>query len=657
MWEAEQKRMRELHKILKEASKAYYANDEEIMSNFEYDKLYDELVELEEKTGIVLSGSPTVEVGYEAVDFLPKEKHVSPMLSLAKTKSRDELADWLGDKEGLLSWKLDGLTIVLTYENGELAKAVTRGNGEVGEIITPNAKMFLNLPIRINYKGSLILRGEAVIGYEDFKKINESISDPAEQYKNPRNLCSGSVRQLNNEITKKRNVRFFAFSLVSADGVDFNNSREEQMKYLQSLGFETVYYKRVTKQTIHSAIEWFEKEIEAYDIPSDGLVLTYDDIAYAVSLGNTAKSPRGSIAFKWQDEVAVTTLKYIEWSPSRTGLINPVAVFEPVELEGTTVSRASVHNVSVMRSLKLGIGDKITVYKANMIIPQIAENLTCSDSVEIPKKCPVCGSDTVIQEQNEAKTLMCLNPECPVKKVKAFTLFVSRDAMNFDGLSEMTIEKFTEKGIIKEYADFYKLAAFKDVIVNMEGFGETSYQNLLDSAEKTRKTTLAKVLCGLGITGVGVANAKLIARHFDDDMNLLRNATMEEISEIEGVGEVIGKSVTEYFGNPVKCEELNHLLAELEIQKTERGEDESALAGKTFVVTGSLNHFKDRSALKERIETKGGKVSGSVSSKTECLINNDINSTSGKNKTAKELGIPILSEDDFLSKYGVMADF
>ncbi len=657
MWDNEQNRMKELHVILKEASRAYYAGDEEIMSNFEYDKLYDELVALEEKTGIVLSGSPTVEVGYEAVDFLPKEKHASPMLSLSKTKSREELADWLGDKEGLLSWKLDGLTIVLTYENGELLKAVTRGNGEVGEIVTPNAKMFLNLPLKLSYKGSLILRGEAVIGYDDFRKINEQITDPAQQYKNPRNLCSGSVRQLNNEITKQRKVRFFAFSLVQAEGVDFHNSRQEQMAFLQSQGFETVNNILVNKANIQDAIAWYEREIETYDIPSDGLVLTYEDIAYGISLGRTAKFPRNAIAFKWQDEQAVTTLKYIEWSPSRTGLINPVAVFEPVELEGTTVSRASVHNVSVMRSLKLGIGDQITVYKANMIIPQIAENLTCSDTVEIPEKCPVCGEKTEIFEQNEAKTLMCINPECPVKQVKAFTLFVSRDAMNFDGLSEMTIEKFTEKGIIKEYADFFHFPDHKDTIVNMEGFGETSYNNLVESAEKARHTTLARVLCGLGIAGVGVANAKIIARHFDDDMNLLRNASLEEISEIEGVGEVIGKSITEYFANPRRCAELDRLLGELEIQKTVLGEDATALAGKTFVITGSLNHFKDRRALKEKIEEKGGKVAGSVSSKTECLINNDFASNSSKNKTAKELGIAILSEEDFLAKYGIDADF
>ena len=657
MWEKEQERMRELHRILKEASEAYYAKDEEIISNFEYDRLYDELVELEEKTGIVLSGSPTVSVGYEAVDFLPKEKHASPMLSLDKTKSRDELADWLGDKEGLLSWKLDGLTIVLTYENGELSKAVTRGNGEEGEIITPNAKMFTNLPVKIAYKGSLILRGEAVIGYKDFEAINATITDPSQQYKNPRNLCSGSVRQLNNEITKQRKVRFYAFSLVQADGVDFHNSRMEQMAFLKDQGFETVNNILVNKTTIHDAIAWYEKEIETYDIPSDGLVLTYEDIAYGISLGRTAKFPRNAIAFKWQDEQAVTTLKYIEWSPSRTGLINPVAVFEPVELEGTTVSRASVHNVSVMRSLKLGIGDKITVYKANMIIPQIAENLTGSDNVEIPESCPVCGGQTVIQEQNEAQTLMCVNPDCPVKQVKAFSLFVSRDAMNFDGLSEMTIEKFTEKGIIKEYADFFKLPEHKDTIVNMEGFGETSYGNLVESADKARHTTLARVLCGLGISGVGVANAKLIARHFDDDIERIRKASLEEISEIDQIGEVIGRSMTEYFADEKKSGELDRLLAELDIQKTVLGEDAALLAGKTFVITGSLNHFKDRRALKEKIEAKGGKVAGSVSSKTECLINNDITSGSGKNKTAKELGITILSEDDFLEKYGIGKDF
>ena len=648
----EQARMLELHKLLKDASRAYYADDEEIMSNFEYDALYDELVALEEKTGVVLSGSPTTNVGYEAVDYLPKERHASPMLSLAKTKSRDELADWLGDRDGLLSWKLDGLTIVLTYEGGELAKAVTRGNGEVGEIITPNAKMFLNLPLRIAYTDTLILRGEAVIGYKDFEAINASITDPAEQYKNPRNLCSGSVRQLNNEITKKRNVRFFAFTLVSAPGVDFKDSREKQMEFLQGLGFETVYNRRVNKDTVKDAVAWFEKEIETYDIPSDGLVLTYDDIAYSESLGRTAKFPRSAIAFKWQDEVAKTHLRYIEWSPSRTGLINPVAVFDSVELEGTSVSRASVHNISVMRALRLGVGDEILVYKANMIIPQIAENLTGSDNIEIPGNCPVCGKETQIREQNEAKTLYCVNPECPVKRVKALSLFVSREALNVDGLSEMTVEKFTERGFIKEYADFFHLDRHKDEIVNLEGFGEKSYENIVKAVEASRNTTLGKLLYGLGIAGIGVANAKLIARHFDEEIEKCRAAGFEEVSEIEGVGPVIAESYVNYFKNPLRTAELDRLLPELNIAAKQENANAS-LTGKTFVVTGSLNHFKDRAALKEVIESMGGKVSGSVSSKTECLINNDVTSSSSKNKTAKELGIPILSEDDFLARYNV----
>ena len=650
------KRMKELHKILKEASESYYAKDEEIMSNFEYDKLYDELVDLENKTGIVLSGSPTVEVGYEAVDSLPKERHASPMLSLNKTKSREELRDWLAGRVGLLSWKLDGLTIVLTYEGGELAKAVTRGNGEVGEIITPNARMFINLPLRINYTGRLILRGEAVIGYADFEKINATISDPSQVYKNPRNLCSGSVRQLNNEITKKRNVRFYAFTLVDAEGMEFA-TRTEQMTFLSGLGFECVYYRKVDESNILAGIEEFEKAIENYDIPSDGLVLTYDDLAYSKTLGRTAKFPRDAIAFKWQDEIAKTNLLYIEWSPSRTGLINPVAVFTPVELEGTTVSRASVHNVSVMQSLKLGIGDEITVYKANMIIPQIAENLTGSGTVEIPQSCPACGGVTEIREQNEARALYCTNPECPVKHVKALTLFASRDALNIDGVSEMTVEKFTERGIIRTYADFFRLPDHKDEIVSMEGFGEKSYQNLYDSAEKARKTTLAKLLYGLGISGIGVANAKLIARHFDEDLKKCEAADEAEVGDIEGVGPVMGKSFVEYFRNENNLKRLDDLLTEIELVKSTPAEGGDLLKGKTFVVTGSLNHFKDRSALKERIEEKGGKVSGSVSSKTECLINNDINSTSGKNKTAKELNIPILSEEDFLARYGISPDF
>lgn len=413
-------RMRELIPVLQKASRAYYAQDTEIMSNFEYDRLYDELQALEAETGIVLSGSPSVTVGYEAVDALPKERHEKPMLSLAKTKEREELKSWLGDKEGLLSWKLDGLTIVLTYEGGQLVKAVTRGNGEVGEVITPNARVFRNIPGRIAYQGSLVLRGEAVIPYSEFEKINAQIEDADAKYKNPRNLCSGSVRQLNNEITAKRSVYFYAFSYVKAelDGAEppFENDRENQFRFLKEQGFDVVPYKRVNADTILAEIEWYAQAIQTYDIPSDGLVLCYCDLAYSASLGLTAKFPRDSIAFKWADETAETTLLEIEWSPSRTGLINPVAIFEPVELEGTTVSRASVHNISVMKALSLGIGDKITVYKANMIIPQIAENLTKSGVKDIPAHCPACGADTKIEAANEAEVLYCTNPDCPAKR-------------------------------------------------------------------------------------------------------------------------------------------------------------------------------------------------------------------------------------------------
>lgn len=649
----EQERMKELVAVLSKAAESYYAKDEEIMSNFEYDRLYDELVELEEKTGIVLSGSPTQKVGYESVDSLPKERHASPMLSLGKTKSREELRDWLQDKEGLLSWKLDGLTVVLTYENGELVKAVTRGNGEVGEVVTNNARCFTNVPLQISYKGTLILRGEAVISYSDFEKINASIEDPAEQYKNPRNLCSGSVRQLNNGITAKRNVRFMAFALVEAADVDFKNSLEEKMKFLSGLGFDVVPFKKVDASNVEETVEWYAKAIMTYDIPSDGLVLAYDDIAYGESLGRTAKFPRNAIAFKWQDEVRETTLLEIEWSPSRTGLINPVAIFEPVELEGTTVSRASVHNVSVMRALKLGVGDRITVYKANMIIPQIADNLTGSNSVEVPTVCPACQGETKIEDLDGVQTLYCTNPQCPVKKIKALTLFVSRDALNVDGLSESTIEKLTEKGFIREYADFFRLDRYKDQIMKMEGFGKKSYENLIESINVARNTTLPKLIYGLGIANIGVATAKLICRELDYDLDKMRSVTPEEISEIDTVGEVIAKSFCDYFRDEFSMKVLEELLPYLNIEVPVKSEGADRLKGLTFVVTGSLNHFKDRSELKEVIESMGGKVAGSVSSKTNCLINNDVESTSSKNKKARELGIEILSEEDFMAKYEV----
>lgn len=646
-------RIKYLVEQLNAASESYYAKDREIMSNYEYDKLYDELVELEKETGVTLANSPTVNVGYEAVDELPKERHESPMLSLGKTKSREELRDWLQGNPAILSWKLDGLTIVLTYREGKLAKAVTRGNGEIGEVITNNARTFKNLPLNISYTGELILRGEAVITYSDFEKINGEIADAEAKYKNPRNLCSGSVRQLNNEITAKRNVRFYAFTLVKADDVDFHDSKEAQFAFLQEQGFAVVEHVAVTEENILSVIEDFEHKIEHYDIPSDGLVLTYESISYGQSLGRTAKFPRDSIAFKWADELRETTLKEIEWSASRTGLINPVAIFEPVELEGTTVSRASVHNISILRSLRLGIGDHITVYKANMIIPQIAENLDGSDNVEIPKVCPVCGQPTEIRQMNEVQTLYCTNEKCPAKEIKAYTLFVSRDALNIDGLSEATLEKMIDQGFIHEYADLFRLDRYKEVITQMEGFGEKSYQNMIDSIEAARHTTLPRLIYGLGIAGIGVANAKVLCRYFDYDLEKMQSADTETLSAIPGVGEVLAGAFTEYMSDAENLEQIEHLKQFLTIETPKVDENAQTLSGMSFVVTGSLNHYASRNDLKEVIEERGGKVTGSVTGKTTCLINNDITSTSSKNKKAKELQVPILTEEDFLKTYNI----
>ena len=651
MNESAAERMKELVRLLNEASRAYYAQDTEIMSNYEYDRLYDELVRLEAETGITLANSPTENVGYEAVDELPKDRHEQPMLSLSKTKSREELREWLNGREALLSWKLDGLTVVLHYEGGRLVKAVTRGNGEVGEVVTNNAKVFRNVPLSIPYQGKLSLRGEAVISYSEFEKINSRIEAEQDKYKNPRNLCSGSVRQLNNEVTAQRNVLFYAYSLISAPDVDFRNSREEQFGFLQKQGFDVVEYRRVDPDTIMEAIAYFEKKIQTYDIPSDGLVLLYEDIEYGRSLGRTAKFPRDSIAFKWADEIRETTLLEVEWSASRTGLINPVAVFEPVELEGTTVSRASVHNISIVRGLKLGIGDRITVYKANMIIPQIAENLTQSGRLEIPSVCPVCGGPTRIQDVNGVQSLYCDNPGCDAKKIKSFTLFVSRDAMNVEGLSESTLEKFLAKGFLHEFADIYRVDRDRGEIMQMEGFGEKSYQNLMNSIENARHTTLPRLIYGLGIENIGVANAKVLCRNFGFSLEAVRQATVEELSAVDGIGGVIAAGIRAYFDDDRKNAQLDRLLQEIEIAQETVSESGQTLAGLTFVITGSLLHYENRSALKDEIEARGGKVTGRVTSKTTCLINNDIASQSAKNKKAKELGVRILSEEMFIDEY------
>lgn len=644
-------RMRELIPLLNDAAKAYYQEDREIMSNYEYDRYYDELAALEKESNIVLAGSPTMSVGYEALDELPKEAHESQMLSLDKTKNIETLRSFIGTQKTLLSWKLDGLTIVLTYRGGVLEKAVTRGNGVIGEVITNNARVFKNIPLQIAHQGELILRGEAIITYSDFEKINAQIEDVDARYKNPRNLCSGSVRQLNNEITARRNVHFYAFSLVRAEGVDFENSRQRQFEWLEAQGFDVVEYRIVTADDVDEAIAYFSEKIMHNDFPSDGLVALYDDIAYGDSLGSTAKFPRNAFAFKWKDEIRETTLLEMEWSPSRTGLINPVAIFEPVELEGTTVSRASVHNISILKELELGIGDRIQVYKANMIIPQIADNMTRSGKLEIPHVCPVCKEEARIIAANDVEALYCMNTECQAKKIKSFTLFVSRDALNIDGLSEATLEKFILRGFIKDFGDIFEIEKYREEIVNMEGFGTKSYDNLAASIKKASQTTLPRLIYGLGIANVGLANAKLICKEFDYDLEKIMHASAEQVNAIEGIGPVIAKAFTEYFENEENLRKMEHLLNYLTFEEVKK-EQVQNLEGKQFVITGSVEHFSNRAQLKEYIEERGGKVTGSVTSKTDYLINNDKMSTSSKNKKARELEIPILSEGDFLEMAG-----
>lgn len=647
-------RIKELVEKLNYASKKYYQEDTEVMSNFEYDKLYDELVTLEKETGITMSNSPTVNVGYKIVSELPKEAHEHPMLSLDKTKDVGALASWLGNQKGVISWKLDGLTVVLIYEGGRLVKALTRGNGEVGEIITNNAKVFANVPHTISYKGKLTIRGEAVIKYSDFNRINEQISDADAKYKNPRNLASGSVRQLNNRITKERNVHFFAFNLVDGDDVDFKNSFSYQLAWLKEQGFDVVEHYITDGAGLPDYVKQFSENIEKNDFPSDGLVLVLEDLAYGRSLGRTAKFPRDSMAFKWADEEATTHLQYIEWSPSRTGLINPVAVFEPVSLEGTTVSRASIHNVSILKSLELGIGDEIVVYKANMIIPQIAENITRSGNAEIPDSCPCCGGETKIlidgEKGDTVETLYCTNEFCPAKKLKSFSHYVSRNAMNIDGLSESTIEKFIDNGFLDTLDDLYRLDRYMLNIINMEGFGEKSYTNLINAVEISRNTTMSRFINALGIPNVGEATAKLICKHFNDDLDKIMNASAEEFTEIEGIGEIIAKSIVRYFENQKNCDIINRLKKELHFEKSEDGQVQ-VLSDMVFVITGSLNSFSNRDEMKEYIEVRGGKVTGSVSAKTNYLINNDVTSASTKNKKAHDLGIPIISEQEFLDMY------
>lgn len=640
-------RMKKLVSILNEAAKAYYQESQELMSNREYDAYYDELEKLEKETGILLANSPTQRPGYEVLSELPKEMHETPMLSLDKTKDAGALQSFLGEQKGVLSWKMDGLTIVLSYENGELKKAVTRGNGEVGEVVTANTKTFVNLPLRIPFRGNLVIRGEAVIKYSDFEKLNETIEEVDARYKNPRNLCAGSVRQLDSSITASRNVNFIAFALITAEGVDFSNSCMKQFEWMQEQGFEVVEHCLVDSGSLPERIEVFSQKVQNNDIPSDGLVLLMDNIAYGESLGHTSKFPRNAMAFKWKDELAESSLRYIEWSASRTGLINPVAVFDPVQLEGTTVSRASVHNLSIMEGLELGEGDRITIFKANMIIPQIADNLTRSKTIKIPDTCPVCGHPTEIRQNTDVKSLYCVNSECQAKKIKSFELFVSRNAMNIEGLSTATLEKFIDRGFIKEFADIFELEPYKDDIIEMEGFQEKSYQNIIDSIEKARNTTLPRMIYALGIPGIGVANAKMLSQTFAFDFNRMRQASVEELTAVDGIGQVLAEAWTEYFSDDVHVKIVDHLLEKLNIQ-IEENTNEQIYEGLIFVITGKVTQFTNRNAVKAYIEERGGKVTGTVSNKTNYLINNDAASNSSKNKKAKELNIPIISEEELL---------
>lgn len=662
-------RMLYLVDLLNKASSAYYNEDTEIMSNFEYDAYYDELCQLEEKEGIVLENSPTQKAGFEVVSNLQTAKHEFPALSLDKTKSRVSLIPWLNGKEGVLSWKMDGLTVVATYNNGKLISAVTRGNGYVGEIVTHNAKHFKGLPRTISFKKKLIVRGEAVMSYKDFETINNEIPNIESKYKNARNLASATVRLLDANKSAQRPISLFVFDLVFREGNNGENAlpklKSEQFKWLETLGFNVVEYKVVSGETIVKEIENFENKLLQNPFPSDGLVLIFNDDEYGKSLGMTGKFPRNGIAFKWKDETVSTKITDIEWSASRTGLLNPVAIFEPVEIEGTTVSRASVHNVSIAESLQLGIGSTVEVLKANKIIPQIAKTTKSTGKTFVPDICPICGHKTQIRENDGIKTLYCTNPECSAKHVGKYVHFCARDCMNILGMSEATVSKFIECGIIKEYADFFRFDKHPE-IKTMEGFGEKSFQKMISSSEEAlNKADFVHIIHSFGIPNVGLGQAKLLKKAVEQwsyemypefEMTyfdcLARMSETFDFETIDGFGQIIAKSLLNWIDkNMVKDTEVMNfitLVPALWIPKKEE-KKASAIAGKTFVITGSVNHYKNRDALKEFIESLGGKTSGSVSAKTDFLINNDVTSTSGKNKKAKELGVKIISEDEFIA--------
>ena len=634
-------RIRSLIDILNKANEAYYYHDNEIMSNKEYDDLYDQLIQLENESGIIYSDSPTQNLGEHIYSSLPKVKHESPMLSLDKTKDRDALREWLGNKEGVLSWKLDGLTVVLTYENGKLEKAVTRGNGAIGEEITENAKFFKNVPLRIPFKGKLILRGEAVISYHDFETINV---EEQGRFKNPRNLASGSIRALDTNQVKKRKVQVIIFEVIQGSEA---NLVTDKFTWISHLGFKPVDYEVVNADNILEKIQDFENRITSNNIPSDGLVLTFNDTAYGRSLGTTGKFPKHSMAFKWQDEVEETVLRSVEWNTSRTGLINPVAVFDPVYLEGTEVSRATLNNVSYIKDLQLGIGDTIEVYKSNMIIPTILSNKTKSNNLIIPVVCPTCGMQARLIRSNNTEILQCMNLDCPARFLNKLIHFCSRDAMDIQGLSIKTLEFVIKQGWVNNFLDLYNLQNYERKWAMMRGFSTVSVRKYLAAIENSKKTESARFLYALGIPKIGRHQSQSLIqvyKSWDAFIQAVKSNT--DFSHIDGVGDCLNQNIHNWYNGFYKQDQIEK-LASLMIFEDQEITTSDILKGKTFCITGKLNMFANRSDLVKFIEQQGGKVSGSVSKNTDYLINNDKGSNSSKNKKAIELGVSIITESEF----------
>jgi len=651
-------RIRELIKRLNQYRDSYYNKSVSEISDHEYDNLFDELKKLEEETNIVMSNSPTHTVGYEVKSKLKKVKHSHPMLSLDKTKLIDDLKKFAGDKDCLLMCKMDGLTVLLTYENGELIQAETRGNGEEGEIITHNAIIFENIPLHIDYKGHLETEGEAIITYDDFEKINNNLPED-ERYKNPRNLVSGSVRQLDSNIAAQRHIKFIVWKVPEIeDGINSDNAFLFRLIFAKDLGFDIVPFYSYSnntsdKENCEYLIENLKEQSKIKGYPIDGLVMTYNDISYGESLGKTGHHPKHSIAYKFYDDVYPTRLLDVEWTMGKTGTLTPTAVFEPVETEGTMVERASLHNLSIMKDL--GIISKyqeIGVYKANMIIPQVdyakkVDNVTVEEEIKIPKICPICGAKTQVVKDNDTEVLICTNPNCTGKLLGKLSHFVSKNAINIYGLSEQTLQKFVDLGWLNSFQDIYHLSEHKEEMYKLDGFGKKSVDKLLDSIEKSRNTSLDRFIYGLCIPMIGKTASKDIANHFNYDYETFRQyGIVTHYKGINGFGDSMNDSIHNYLRNSHMMVEM--LADEFEFAKVEKTSSNINLLNKTFVITGSLNHYKNRDELVSVIEGLGGKVSGSVSSKTSYLINNYITSTSGKNKKANDLGIPIISEEEFI---------